>query len=138
MRLVILILLFIPALGVRSQSISMDAISFCGDTYINTSAQLSFTVGEIAENSYTTGGIIINEGYQQTYYTYWIGDNNSSWTNPLNWSGGPVPDLNADIIVLPGRPNGPVINTLQSCRTLQLRAGTTLFVNSGSTLRIRH
>ena len=134
-----LLLLFAIILSVSksdAQSISMGAISSGGDNYTSPTSSLSFTGGQVMSGTYTNGSNTLIEGFQQQYYTYWVGATSSVWTNQLNWSGGPVPGANTDIIILPGKPFYPVINLNTSCRSLTARPGTSVTVNPGFNLTI--
>ncbi len=119
-----------------AQSISMEAITSGGDSYTGPTSSLSFSAGQVMSGTYTNGSNLLIEGFQQQYYTYWVGATSSVWTHPLNWSGGPVPGANTDIIILPGKPFYPLINLNASCRSLTARPGTSVTVTPGFTLTI--
>lgn len=121
-----------------AQSISMEAISSGGDSYTSPTSRLSFTGGQVMSGTYTNGSNILIEGFQQQYYTYWVGTTSSVWTNQLNWNGGPVPGAHTDIIILSGKPFYPVINLNTSCRSLTARPGTTVTVSPGFNFIIRN
>jgi hypothetical protein len=120
----------------NAQSISMEAISSGGDSYTNSMSRLSFTCGQVMSATYKNTSNTLIEGFQQQYYTYWVGDTSSSWIHQRNWSGGPVPGPHTDIIILPGKPFYPVINLNASCRSLIARPGTMVMVNPGFNLII--
>lgn len=120
----------------NAQSISMEAISSGGDSYTNSMSRLSFTCGQVMSATYKNTSNTLIEGFQQQYYTYWVGDTSSSWIHQRNWSGGPVPGPHTDIIILPGKPFYPVINLNVSCRSLIARPGTMVMVNPGFNLII--
>ena len=119
-----------------AQSISMESISSGGDSYTNSTSRLSFTNSQVMSGTYTNGSNTLIEGFQQQYYTYWVGAISNVWTNQLNWNGGPVPGPNTDIILLSGKPFYPVINLNTSCRSLKARPTTTVTVIPGFKLTI--
>jgi hypothetical protein len=121
-----------------AQSISMEAISSGGDSYTSSTSSLSFTAGQVMSSNHTNGSHTLNEGFQHQYNTYWVGTVGSAWNNMLNWNGGPVPGLNTDIILLPGKPFYPVITLNASCRSLIARPGTTVTVSPGFILTLTH
>ena len=120
----------------EAQSISMETISSGGDNYTNPTSRLSFSGGQVMSGTYTNGSNTLIEGFQQQYYTYWVGATSTIWTNQLNWNGGPVPGPFTDIIILPGKPFYPVINLNTSCRSLRARPTTTVTVIPGFKLTI--
>ncbi len=121
---------------INAQSISMEAISFGGDSYTNSTSHLSFTSGQVMSSNYSNGSNILSEGFQHQYYTYWVGATDNAWNNMQNWNGGPVPGLHTDIILLSGKPFYPVITLNASCRSLIARPGTMVMVNPGFNLII--
>lgn len=62
--------------------------------------------------------------------TYWVGSADSSWHNPLNWSGGLVPGEFSDVIINSANPFNCTINIPATCRSLELSNGTILTTNS--------
>jgi hypothetical protein len=120
----------------EAQSISMESISSGGDTYTNSTSRLSFTSGQVMSGTYANSSNTLIEGFQQQYYTYWVGATSNAWTNQLNWSGGPVPGAHTDIILLPGKPFYPLINLNTSCRSLTAKPGTTVTISPGFNLII--
>ncbi|RLD52070.1 MAG: hypothetical protein DRJ05_17775, partial [Bacteroidetes bacterium] len=50
---------------VTAQSISPEVIASSGDYYENANASLSWTLGEIATETYSAGGTILTQGFQQ-------------------------------------------------------------------------
>ncbi|MCD4697881.1 MAG: hypothetical protein K8S16_16775 [Bacteroidales bacterium] len=63
-RISILVLFLIP-LFVVSQSVSPEVVSSAGDYFEGANASLSWTLGEIATETYTSGNIILTQGFQQ-------------------------------------------------------------------------
>lgn len=138
MKKILLLASLFPAARVCAQSISMDAISSGGGNYSNTVGSLSFTEGEATAGPVTNGNLMICQGFQQTYITYWVGNADNNWNNVLNWSGGPVPDLHIDLVILPARLQYPVINANVSCRSIQTLPGSSVTVQPGFTLTVTH
>ena len=124
--------------GNYAQTISFDAVASDGGYFSNASGSLSFSAGEVMAGPVSNGNLMLCQGFQQTYFTYWVGNANTNWSNPLNWNGGPVPDLNIDLVLLPGRPQYPVINTNVACRSLLTLPGATITVQTGSNLTVTH
>ncbi len=121
---------------IEAQSISMGSISSGGDSYTSPTSRLSFTTGQVMSGTYKNSSNTLIEGFQQQHYSYWVGDTSSSWIHQRNWSGGPVPGIHSDIIILPGKPFYPVINLNVTCRSLTARPGTSVTVNPGLNLII--
>lgn len=59
-----LVIFNIPFL-ISAQSVSPEVISSAGDYYENVNGSLSWTLGEIATETYTAGNIILTQGFQQ-------------------------------------------------------------------------
>ena len=135
-KLILFLAIMLSVSKTEAQSISMEAISSGGDSYSNSTSRLSFTSGQVMSGTYKNSSNTLIEGFQQQYYTYWIGNTSTAWTNQLNWNGGPVPGTHTDIILLSGKPFYPVINLNTSCRSLRARPGTSVTVNPGFTLII--
>ena len=55
------------SVAVTAQSVSPEVIASSGDYYENSNGSLSWTLGEIATETYTAGNIILTQGFQQTY-----------------------------------------------------------------------
>ena len=138
MKFMIMLFMLAASEGVQSQSISFEAIASDGGNFSNGSSALSFTTGETMAGPLSNGNPMISQGFQQTYYTFWVGNANTNWANPLNWNGGPVPDLNTDLVILPARPQYPVINVNVSCRSIEIQTGATVTVQNGAVLTVRN
>ena len=138
MKKILLLTLLFSATKIHGQSISLEAISSGGDNYSNSAGSLSFTEGETAAGPVTNGNLMLCQGFQQTYITYWVGNANNNWNNALNWSGGPVPDLHIDLVILPSRPQYPVINSNVACRSIQTLPGSSVTVQPGFVLTVTH
>lgn len=64
--LTILLALLMP-LFMLAQSVSPEVISSAGDYYENGNVSLSWTLGEIATETYTNGNVILTQGFQQPF-----------------------------------------------------------------------
>lgn len=60
-----LVLFFIPFI-ISAQSVSPEVISSSGDYYQGVNASLSWTLGEIATETFTAGDVILTQGFQQS------------------------------------------------------------------------
>ena len=134
-RITLFFVILFSTAKTNAQSISMGTISSGGDSYTNSTSMLSFTTGEVTSGTYRNGNNVITQGYQQTYYTYWVGKINTAWGNPLNWNG-PFPGVNTDVVILSAVPNSPVINSIAKCRRLFAKPGSAIMVNGGFTLTL--
>lgn len=56
----------IPAI-MMAQSVSPEVVSSAGDYYENGNVSLSWTLGEIATETYTNGNVILTQGFQQPF-----------------------------------------------------------------------
>ncbi len=122
----------------HAQSISSSVIGFTGGNLANGSGILSTTGGEPAGGTIANGGTNISQGFQQGYYSYWVGVTNTDWNTATNWRGGPPPDGNTDAIINPGAPFYPVIVTNIFCRSLQVAGGASVTVMPASNLTVTH
>ena len=59
-----LVIFFIPFV-ISAQSVSPEVISSSGDYFEGVNGSLSWTLGEIATETYTAGNIILTQGFQQ-------------------------------------------------------------------------
>lgn len=90
--------------------------------------------GEIVASHYSVSGslmglsssAVIPDGSVTTRCN-WTGIVNNEWTEPMNWSGGYVPDENANVAVLASAHN-PVVSDRATCANL--------FVNSTSVFTV--
>ena len=60
-------LLFAVTILCYSQSIERDVVAGSGDYFEGTNVSLSWTLGEIATETYSDGNIILTQGFQQSY-----------------------------------------------------------------------
>jgi hypothetical protein len=84
---------------------------------------------------------VVNGGTFSQVYTIkftalWQGTVSNVWENTANWSCGILPDANTDVILSPGKPNFPQINSNVTIRTLKLNSGSSATVKTGFTLTI--
>lgn len=70
--------------------------------------------------------------------SYWKGGNGTAWENELNWNCGSMPDGNTDVIINTTAPTLPQVNSDAFCRSINVRPGTTVRVNAGSSLTVTH
>ena len=61
------VLFFAATILCTAQSIERDVVASSGDYFEGTNASLSWTLGEIATETYTAGNIILTQGFQQSY-----------------------------------------------------------------------
>ena len=65
--LILSILLFAITILCYSQSIERDVVAGSGDYFEGANASLSWTLGEIATETFSAGNIILTQGFQQPY-----------------------------------------------------------------------
>lgn len=70
-----------------------------------------------------------------TFKNYWTGANDSDWSNPANWSCGKVPDANTDVIINSGN---LIVNSNVTVRSLTVKPGVNITVNTGFKLAVLH
>ena len=69
-------------------------------------------------------------------FNYWTGAATDAWENPLNWSCGNIPNATMNVMIGPGKPNYPQINSMAICKSLFNTSGTSVTVNTGFKLEI--
>lgn len=85
----------------------------------------------------TTGGnTITGEDRILKFSMIWTGAVNTAWEDPGNWSCGVVPDANTDVYINSSMPVYPKVNSLVSCRSINLQPGTALEVMQGFSINI--
>jgi len=124
--------------AVHAQSISASVIGFTGGNISNSTAMISATGGEPTGGTLVNGSTKINQGFQQGYYSYWVGTTNTDWNTATNWRGGPVPDANTDAIINPAAPFYPIIVSDVFCRSLLVSTGATVTVTPAFKLTVTH
>ncbi|MEO6453171.1 MAG: hypothetical protein ABIN97_03820, partial [Ginsengibacter sp.] len=67
---------------------------------------------------------------------HWVGNISSAWENPLNWSCGSLPNINADVIINAG--SVVVIHSNVSINSLTLSTGVNFTIDTGFKLNVRH
>ena len=67
---------------------------------------------------------------------YWNGSVSTAWENPANWSCGAVPDANTAVDISSPKPNYPVVNSLATCKSLNVSAGVSVTIVAGFRLEI--
>jgi len=65
------------------------------------------------------------------FASYWNGNFDSEWENPLNWDCGYVPDQKDDVII---RTGNVIINSHAVCRSIRLFQGASLTITSNFSL----
>lgn len=85
----------------------------------------------------TTGGnTITGEDRILKFSMIWTGAVNTAWEDPGNWSCGVIPDANTDVYINSNMPVYPKVNSLVSCRSINLQPGTALEVMQGFRINI--
>jgi hypothetical protein len=79
-----------------------------------------------------TGGTLISNTYR------WVGNVNTAWDLPANWSSGIVPTVTNDVLIPAGTPFSPIIaNTITAhCKTIQINPAAILSVSTGGNLKV--
>jgi hypothetical protein len=89
--------------------------------------------------NYTLPGTGLNI-YQWLYSfrltNIWNGTVDNSWENPANWSFGIVPDTYVDVVIKPGTPFSPTVNSNISVHGIKVQSGAFLTVSPGVTVSI--
>ncbi len=96
------------------------------------------------EINLSTDRIVFNQNLninsaQQLYFTpkfVWIGEVNSDWDNPLNWSTHEVPILSSDVLIPAGKAYYPVVDKTVNIHTLEVREGAALYVQEGTQFHV--
>ena len=88
-----------------------------------------------------TNNDVVKYGPEYTirFGSTWTSGINSAWENPGNWNCNVLPDQHTDVIIEPGTSNFPVIgnNFTATCRSLRIKKGATVKVNTGGKLNIK-
>ncbi len=66
----------------------------------------------------------------------WIGNVNTAWEDPANWSSNLVPNQLSDVLIPAGRPRYPTINSSTAINKLSLSPGTSVSTATGVVLNI--
>ena len=78
----------------------------------------------------TGGGPVNSQVYTVKFGVSWTGVVSTAWENPANWSCGVLPDASTDVYISSGRPRYPVVNSIQTIRSLTLNPGAIATVAS--------
>ena len=71
----------------------------------------------------------------QAQTTNWTGATNSNWNTPGNWDNGvPTPTLNA--VISSTATNQPILSTTATAKSVEVRTGASLSINSAGSLTI--
>ncbi|PLX03319.1 MAG: hypothetical protein C0594_10635 [Marinilabiliales bacterium] len=68
MKLLYIIIFFVFSITSFAQSVSPEVVSTAGDFYSNSELSLSWTLGEIATETYENG-VVVTQGFQQPSYS---------------------------------------------------------------------
>jgi len=69
-----------------------------------------------------------------TFAVNWTGNLDNNWNNTGNWGcGGLLPDANTNVVVNYGQ---VIVNTNATCRTIYVKPGASVVVNTGFTLSV--
>jgi len=66
-KLILIFVIFSASTVCLAQSIERDVVASSGDHYENQNISLSWTLGEIATETYSNGNIVLTQGFQQSY-----------------------------------------------------------------------
>jgi subtilisin-like proprotein convertase family protein len=69
------------------------------------------------------------------FTNYWSGSVSTAWENPLNWSCNAIPDANTDVYINSGT---VIVNSNGICRSLNVKPGASVTVNTGFKLTVAH
>lgn len=82
----------------------------------------------------TEGSNSINsEIFTLRFSQIWKGSTDAAWENPANWNCNTLPDVNTDVIIMPGTINLPEVSTSGTCRSLITKTGVNIVVKTGAT-----
>lgn len=74
--------------------------------------------------------------YSLKFVNTWLGTVNDAWENAANWSCGAIPDSNTDVVI--GYNANVIINSDRTVRSLTVKPGATVQVNTGYKVVINH
>ena len=80
------ILFFAATILCTAQSIERDVVASSGDYFEGTNISLSWTLGEIATETYSSGNIILTQGFQQTLGIVIHGIDLDVFLEEMQWS----------------------------------------------------
>ena len=68
-KLITILMAMVISIALTAQSISPEVVASAGDYYENGNGSLSWTLGEIATETYSNGSVILTQGFQQSTYS---------------------------------------------------------------------
>lgn len=68
----------------------------------------------------------------------WTGAVSTDWSTAGNWSCSAIPDGNTDVLINPGAPRYPVVGANVFVRSLSVKPGASVTVNTGFNITITH
>lgn len=80
----------------------------------------------------TSGMDTITFKVSNTAPNIWLGVGGSAWDVAVNWGLGNVPTADQDVVIKPGTPYEPVINSAATCKNITIKAGADLSIQAGS------
>lgn len=69
MKKLLLLFLLSFSISINAQTISPEVIATSGDYYTSSSVSLSWTLGEMIVETFSSSSIILTQGFQQPYYS---------------------------------------------------------------------
>ncbi len=64
-KLITILTVMVISIALTAQSVSPEVVASAGDYYENGNVSLSWTLGEISTETYSNGGVILTQGFQQ-------------------------------------------------------------------------
>lgn len=107
------------------------------DTIIPSAAYISATATSLTEKSTSEfSPCVLSQGSSSTADYVWVGLEDSSWTNPLNWNWQMVPS--GKNVIIPMAPFNPIISngTTTGINNLWIQDEGHLMINTGASLFI--
>jgi len=98
--------------------------------YVDASTQLpgNLVIMDIG----AAGGSSITFWVRDSAPNIWVGGWNPSWDTDGNWGLGHAPTAGEDVVIKAGYIYDPILYTVESCRSLNLKAGGELMINTGT------
>jgi len=66
----------------------------------------------------------------------WQGDQNSLWSEPLNWDTGVVPSITTDVTITTGSPNSAGVGSDAVAHSMTVNSGATITIGAGNTVTL--
>lgn len=92
-KLLLLGLFAFPLSSYYGQNVNQNLISSSGDHYTSGSAQLSWSLGEVSIEPYSSGSTILTQGFHQPESSLSVSVNEIDFTSQINVYPNPVIDL---------------------------------------------